>query len=244
MNGPASFATFTAIGLLVVGFSRLRWEALLLTIPAAMSLLLSSYRTAWISLAVGILFCTLFRATRVKASFVLVGLVVAVIVAATLTPFGDMISDRVASLGEGSKDGSAQERLDEFVTLWNQPDSSALGIGFTTTDAGSAGTMPVDGMIVACWLVMGIVVGLICLAALIWAALMTIWESFMDTSREAVVIGALGCGALIQLPLANITSSESGFLFWTFAVLLTSAPLTTAAAASCLNDPRGASPPS
>jgi hypothetical protein len=223
MNGPASFATFTAIGLLVVSFSRLRWEALLLLTPAAMSLLLSSYRTAWISLAIGILFCTLFSATRFKAGLVIVGLIVAVILAATLTPFGDMISERVSSLGEGSQDGSAQERLDEFVTLWNLPDSSVIGSGFTTTDAGSAGAMPIDGMLVACWLIMGMVVGLICLAALIGAALMPLWVAWRDRGQEAIVIGALGCGALVQLPLANLTSGESGFMFWTFAVLLSAA---------------------
>ena len=33
------------------------------------------------------------------------------------------------------------------------------------------------------------------------------------------MLGALGCGALVQLPLANLTSGEFGFLFWTFAVL-------------------------
>jgi hypothetical protein len=244
MNGPASFATFTAIGLLVVGFSRLRWEALLLLAPAAMALLLSSYRTAWISLAISILFCTLFSATRVKAGMVLVGLTVAVVLAATLTPFGDMIGDRVASLGEGSKDGSAQERLDEFVTLWNLPDSSLVGAGFTVTDAGSAGAMPVDGMIVACWLTMGIVVGLVCLAALVWSALLALWTALRDRTPESVVVGALGCGALIQMPLANVTSAENGFLFWTFVVLLTSASRVTAADGPRLDAPRAAARPS
>ncbi|WP_445489837.1 O-antigen ligase family protein [Rhodopseudomonas sp. RCAM05734] len=224
MNGPASFATFTAIGLIVVCFSRLRWELLLLVCPAAFALLLSSYRTAWISLAVGILFCLLFNTTRRKAGFILVGTVAVVVLAATLTPFGDMISDRFASLGEGAKDGSAQERMDEFVTLWNMPDSSLIGSGFTTTDVGSAGAMPVDGMIVACWLMMGIVVGLVCLTALVWAALTTLWVAWQDGGAEAIVIGALGCGALVRLPLANITSGENGFFFWTFAVLLSSAP--------------------
>jgi hypothetical protein len=37
------------------------------------------------------------------------------------------------------------------------------------------------------------------------------------------MIGALAMGALLQLPLANMTSGENGFFFWTFAVLLGSA---------------------
>ncbi|MDB5656690.1 MAG: hypothetical protein JWQ94_4303 [Tardiphaga sp.] len=221
MNSPASFATFSSIGLLLIFFSRLNWLSLLLAGPAVVGLLLSSYRTAWLSLAAGILFCLLFGSTRKKASIMLVGVVVAVILAATLTPFGDTIAERFSTLGEGTQDGSAQERLEEFVTLWNQWDSSAIGSGFTTTDAGTAGAMPIDGMIIACWLAMGIFFGVVCLGALVGAALTTVWTAWVDRSREAVIIGALGLGAMIQLPLANITAGENGFLFWSFVVLAT-----------------------
>ena len=64
----------------------------------------------------------------------------------------------------------AQERLEEYATLWSHPDSSLFGIGFTAGDVGSAGTMAVDGMIITCWLTMGIVVGILCLIALVCAA--------------------------------------------------------------------------
>jgi len=221
MNGPGSFATFVAIGLIIVCFSRLPSILLLLTGPAAFALLLSSYRTAWLSLAIGIMFAMLFGPTRRKAAVILIGIAVVVVLAATLTPFGDAIADRVATIGEGSKDGSAQERLDEFVTVWNQWDSSVIGSGFTSGDVGSAGTMPIDGMIVACWVAMGIVVGLICLAGLGLAILNPLLTAWYERSRESIIIGALACGALIQLPLANITSGENGFMFWTFAVLAT-----------------------
>jgi hypothetical protein len=63
-------------------------------------------------------------------------------------------------------------------------------------------------------------VGGFCLAALIWAAGNALAVAGSDPAPEAVVIGALALGALAQAPLANITSGENGFLFWTFAVLL------------------------
>ena len=63
MNAPASFATFMAAGLLLAGFLRPGWQALVMMLPAALGLLLSLYRTAWISLAAGVLFCLLFRST-------------------------------------------------------------------------------------------------------------------------------------------------------------------------------------
>jgi hypothetical protein len=220
MNAPASFATFTATGLLLIGFSRRLWPALL-AIPAALGLLLSLYRTAWISLAVSILFCLLFAGTRRRAGMILIGIGVAVLLAVLFTPFGDIVADRLSTLSEGTQDGSAQERLEEFVMLWSLPDSSLFGSGFTITDVGAAGTMPIDGMIIACWLSMGIMVGGFCLSALLWAVGNALAVAFTDPAPEAVVIGALALGALAQVPLANITSGESGFLFWTFAVLLT-----------------------
>ncbi|MGJ4927637.1 O-antigen ligase family protein [Bradyrhizobium sp. HKCCYLS2038] len=220
MNAPAVYATFTAAGLLLIAFGRRSWPALLLALPAGLGFLLSMYRTAWISLAVGLLFCLLFSQTRRRAGLILVGLAVAVVLAATLTPFGDVVADRLSSLSEGTKDGSAQERLQEFVTLWNLPDSSLFGTGFTITDVGAAGAMPVDGMIIACWLIMGIVVGGFCLAGLLWAIGNALASAWSDRSAEAVIVGALALGALVQLPLANITSGENGFLFWMSAALL------------------------
>jgi O-Antigen ligase len=219
MNSPASFATFTAIGLFMIGFSKRPWLALL-ALPAALGLLLSLYRTAWLSLALSILFCLLFSGTRRRAVVIVVGIGIAVLLAVLFTPFGDVVADRLSTLSEGSKDGSAQERMEEFITLWNMPDSSLFGTGFTTTDAGSAGAMPIDGMLVACWLSMGIIVGALCLTALCWAIGNAVAVAFIDPTPEAIVIGALALGALLQLPLANITSGENGFFFWTFAVLL------------------------
>lgn len=219
MNSPASFATFTAIGLFLISFSKRPWLALP-ALPAALGLLLSLYRTAWLSLAVSILFCLMFSGTRRRAGIILVGIGIAVLLAVLLTPFGDVVVERLSTLSEGSQDGSAQERLEEFITLWNLPDSSLFGSGFTITDVGAAGAMPIDGMIVACWLSMGIIVGAFCLTALCWAIGNAVAVTWTDPSSEAIVIGALALGGLLQLPLASITSGENGFFFWTFAVLL------------------------
>ncbi|MFE1602322.1 O-antigen ligase domain-containing protein [Methylobacterium sp. ID0610] len=218
MNAPASFATFTVAGLLLVGFLRPGRAALLAASPAALALLLSMYRTAWISLAAGLLFCLLFQATRRRAVGVLVGVAAAVAVAATLTPFGEVIGDRLATLGSGTGDDSARERLEQYVTLWNLPDSGLIGNGFTVTDVGSAGAMAIDGMIVSCWVTMGIVVGMICIAALLLAAGRAIAAAWGGRA-EAVVVGAMACGALVQIPLSNVASGELGVLFWIVAVL-------------------------
>ncbi|BBU62163.1 hypothetical protein MSC49_20980 [Methylosinus sp. C49] len=225
MNAPAGFATFTAVGLLLVWFRKSDWLSQIATAPAALALFLSLYRTAWISLVVAMLFCAAFRATRGRSFVMMFGLCAATIIALIATPFGESISARLATFSEGSRDGSARERLDQYFALWNLSDSSLIGAGFTTVDTGVAGSQPVDGMIIACWQSMGIVFGLICLFALIWVAVSAIVGALSDGHAASVMLGAFGAFFLVQLPLAGIGSGEAGFLFWTFmALALSSVP--------------------
>jgi hypothetical protein len=215
MNAPASYATFTATGLLLVGFLRPGWQALAATIPAALGLLLSLYRTSWITLVVTMLFCVLFQSTRKRALLTTIAIAGAAVAAVMLTPFGDVITSRLESLGSVSNDSSGSERLGEFLTLWNAPDSMVLGAGFTITDVGVAGAMPIDGQIISSWVTMGIPVGLVCLAAYIWTALWATSAAWRMPTREGVVLGALAFGALsIQMPLTSVSSGEVSALFW------------------------------
>jgi hypothetical protein len=218
LNGPASYATFTAAGLLLTFFLRRTWLSGLVMVPAFMGFLLSQYRTAWIALGIGVLFCLLFHTTRLRAGLVIVGAIGLALLALTIPPFSDVLADRLASFSQGGQDGSAQERLQQYITLWGLPGSSVIGRGFSTVDVGTAGAMPVDGMIIACWLAMGIPVGILCLFAFAWAACLPIFDALREQTAETVVIGAFGLGALAQIPLANLGSGELGVLFWSLIV--------------------------
>lgn len=220
LNGPASFATFTAIGILLVAMLRPFWAAVIVCGPAALALLLSQYRTAWLSLGLGLLFCLLFSATRARSGMIYAAMFLGGMFALAIPGFSDALIDRVQTLGDGSSDGSFQGRIEQFVILWNQPDSSLVGIGFTTGgDAGVAGSMAVDGMLIACWLGMGLVFGAICIAAFVWVCCRTMVNAGRSGRRDAVALGALGCGALLHIPLASLSSGELGFMFWTFAAV-------------------------
>ena len=210
MNAPAGFATFTAAGLLLVWFRKSDWLSQIATAPAALALFLSLYRTAWMSLVAAMLFCALFRSTRGRSFIMMFGVCAATIVALTATPFGESISARLATFSEGSRDGSARERIDQYSSLWNLPDSSLIGSGFTTVDTGVAGSQPVDGMIIACWQSMGIVFGLICLFGLVWVCVSAIVGAMSDGSVQKVLLGAFGVFFLAQLPLAGIGSGRGG----------------------------------
>jgi hypothetical protein len=223
-HAPAAFATFTAAGLLLVYVLRNSWLARLAMAPAVLALALSLYRTAWMSLAAGFLFCLLMPATRGRAGGAIALLAGAIVAALAFTPFGDVLADRFATFGNASNDGSGQERLAEFAYLWSLPGGGLFGIGFQSVDTGSAGAVPVDGMFAVCWSCMGIVAGLICLGVLFYTIAAATAPAFRNGSRESVVLGALGFGWLVQLPLACIASGELGFLFWTTTALAISMP--------------------
>jgi hypothetical protein len=228
MNGPASFATFTALGLLLVWYRKRAWWPQLLALPAALALFLSLYRTAWLSLLAAMAFCLFFKSTRGRTAPLVLGILAATVVAVTLTPFGDVIADRLSTFTEGSQDGSARERLEEYVQLWSQPDSSLTGVGFTTVDVGVAGSMAVDGIVIACWLSMGIVVGLVCLFALAWALGEVVAQAVRRRDADAALLGAFAVFFGVQLPLSAIVAGESGYLFWTFIALAFCTPKTGA----------------
>jgi hypothetical protein len=76
--------------------------------------------------------------------------------------------------------------------------------------------MPVDGTIVACWLYMGIVVGLICLFGLLWAMGEAMFGAMREGSEASVLLGSFGLFFLVEMPLAGIMSGEAGYLFWLF----------------------------
>jgi len=217
MHGPASFATFTSLGLLLVYFSRPTWLVHILMLPATLALLLSLYRTAWLSLSASILFSLIFPFTRAKAAGAVLVLAAAIVIALAWTPFGDVIADRFSTLMNASSDSSGEERMSEYWTLWSQPGGSLTGGGFSSGDTAVAGTPPADGMIVACWSAMGIVGGLFCLASVMWVIGAGVHTALAGRSPEATLLGAIACGWLVQLPLATITSGELGFLFWALA---------------------------
>ena len=223
-NSPAVFATFTAAGLLLVYVLRTGWLARFAMLPAVLALGLSLYRTAWISLGAGVLFCLLMPATRARAGGVVALLGGAIAVALIFTPFGDTLADRFATFGDASHDGSGRERLAEFAFLWSLPGSGLFGIGFQSIDTGTAGAVPLDGMIAICWACMGIVVGLVCLGSLFYVIGSGLARALREGTRESVVLGALACGWLVQFPLGCITSGELGFLFWTTSTLAVCLP--------------------
>lgn len=217
MNGPASFATFTGVGILLICFLRSPLVIVGSCSAPALSFMLSQYRTAWMALFVALVFCLLASSTRSRAALVFAAMVGAGLMALSIPPFSDVILERLETLGSGSQDGSLQERLDQFVMLWESPYSSVFGSGFTAVDVGVAGSMAIDGLIIECWLMMGMLVGGVCLFTISVTQVKMIGIAVGGRSRETTVAGALAIYAFFQIPFASLASGELGFLFWVMA---------------------------
>lgn len=219
MHAPAAFASFTATGIFLVYFlSKQRSLVLIVLIPAVIGLLLSLYRTAWLSLAASVMFCAFYPQTRKRAAIAAVTLAMLVLVALALTPFAAVISDRLATLGEVHDDSSLQERLEQFQTLWASDAAAIFGKGFSPTDVAVAGSRGTDGLIAVCWTSMGIVIGIVCLAAILHIIANAVGAA-QGQDKYGIILGALAVGQLVQLPFAAIASGELGFLFWMVAAL-------------------------
>jgi hypothetical protein len=164
------------------------------------------------------MFCAFYPQTRKRAVFAAATLAMLVVVALAFPPFEEAISDRLATLGDVHEDSSLQERLEQFDTLWTSDEAAIFGNGFSPADVAVAGARATDGFIAVGWTSMGVVVGTVCLATMLYIIANAVGAA-QGRDKPAIVLGALALGQLVQLPLAAIASGELGFLFWMLAAL-------------------------
>jgi hypothetical protein len=226
MNSPASFASFLVAGLLIFCFTRKGYVAAGVGVTAALALMLSQYRTAWIAMGIGLVMGALYPRTRAKATGIAVVGVVAAILAATAGgQIGDIISQRFETLQSGAQDGSAVERLSEYRDLYAMTEQYVWGKGLRMLQGDIPGLVALDGTIISVYLVMGILVGTVFLACLIWATIVAVGRVAYNDSPMRIATAAVVLGLCLMMPLEGITAGEFGFLFWTFtAIAIASKP--------------------
>ncbi len=223
LNSPASYAMFITCGLLLVMNARRGLLTLLLAAPACVGLLLSQFRTAWIGLAVGLLFFMMLPRTRRRSALFVVFLVAAVTVVATATPFADVVTKRLETLQSSpTEDGSGSARLEQGQYLLAHLDDFMLGYGLApqSADYHIQQAFAADGAIVISIVEMGLVVGTISLLALGWAGITAISRSWLVREPLVVAAGGIVAAQLIDVPLTGVTTGELGFLTWTFIAIL------------------------
>ncbi|MDP9096965.1 MAG: O-antigen ligase domain-containing protein [Pseudomonadota bacterium] len=219
MNAPAGYATFTAAALLLFGFGRARLSLLVAAAPSVLSLMLSTYRTAWIALAIGTVFGLFHRRTVRRAAMLLIAVPLLAAGVVLFSPAGDALSERLGTFSTVSDDASGMERLGEYAELLNTDGGTLIGNGFGNTDVMQAGAMAQDGQFVVSWYSMGLVVGIVNVASVLWLAVLAIQRAWRSDTPEGIAVAGIIAGMVVQMPLAVISASEIGFLFWSLAAI-------------------------
>ncbi len=219
MNAPAGYATFTAAGLLLVGFRKTRLWAVLAAAPSVLGLMLSMYRTAWIGLAIGVIVGLFHQETWRRAAILLIAVPVLGAGAIAFTPAGEALQERLQTFGSVTEDSSGLERLSEYADLLNADSGTLVGHGFGTVDVMQAGAKALDGQFIVSWFTFGLIAGIVGTVAVIWAGLQGARSAWRTGSLSGMTTAAVLLCLLVQLPLATISSSEIGFLFWSFAAI-------------------------
>lgn len=225
LNSPASYAMFITCGLLLVINARRGLLTLVLAAPACVGLLLSQFRTAWIGLAVGLVFFMVLPRTRRRSALFVVFLAAALTIVATATPFADVVTKRLETLQSSpTEDGSGSARLEQGQYLWDHLDEFILGYGLApqSADYRIQQAFAADGAVIISFVEMGLVVGTISLLALGWAGLVAISRSWLVREPLVVAAGGIVAAQLIDVPLTGVTTGELGFLTWTFIAILIS----------------------
>ncbi len=225
MNSPASFGTYAACGVLLFGFCRKGWQALGLALLVAPGLLFTYYRTAWISLVLGIGYCALFGRTRERAGLIAITIVIATVLAAFNADFGDAVMERLGTLtGSVADDGSGKARLGQLFEIYRLVDGMAFGLGFASLATPFNGVDAADGEIVTSIIAMGVLVGTVYLMGLVWCCVQALVRVAGSRDPRLIVTGAVIVGMISSIPLTSVTSGEIGLLLWMFVGLATAQP--------------------
>lgn len=219
MNAPAGYATFTAAALLLFGFRKARLSLLFAAAPATLGLMLTMYRTAWIGLAAGIVLGLFNRRTRGRATLLLLAVPLIGAAVVSFTPAGEALQQRLQTIGAVADDASGQERLGEYSALLNADDGTLIGHGFGNVDVLQAGSLALDGQFIVCWSAMGLVGAMICTLSVLWAGVQAMRWAWRSENLSGLAVTGIMAALLAQIPLAVISSSEIGFLFWSLAAI-------------------------
>lgn len=232
MNSAASLGHFALAAILLLAFVRRDLISLLLCVPILAGLMLSSYRTAWIGLALGIGGCGLNVGTRARAGLVAVCGAAAIAAIIATTSFGDDVVDRFSTLASLGDDGSGQARTGDLGVLLDHAGELLVGLGLgglgpfgdMQPRVSAAPTSASDGIVISSVLTMGLGAGCLYMLGLVWAALQRLAGALRAQDFRLVAAGAIVLANVAMLPLTDVTRGEIGFVFWAFLGIVTSSP--------------------
>lgn len=221
LNSAGVLALVLACGLLILVQSR-RKLAPVAAVVGSVSLLLTLGRSAWLTLAIGLILLLILMPWKVIRVVAIPGLAVFMVFSvASLGTARDVIGDRFSSFKRLQEDASAGDRMSGAIRagqlLLNQPQGYGLGVpedliandgSFSLNDNGLA-----NG-----FLALGLLPGLLyfgCLAFLLVQSCRNLQQKPPGIRVAAVAAVAIAA----QLPLDTVYLGPTGVLLWMFSTL-------------------------
>jgi hypothetical protein len=220
MNSPQVFAAFCASGLLIAMRSHLKIRYL--AVPAGfISLVLSLSRTAWMGLALGIVYLFFLTTNRQRIRIVAVaGCCLIVSLAALQIPeVNSVVTMRVNSLTDPRHDDSYEARVHDYNTVVQTMIDNPFGHGLSADPSAGDQSAPAgavaqqDSSITATLFSLGL------LGTMIFAlGLLVLGFGIFSVhgAASAALIGprAVLVSIAVEAPFNNVISGPVGFLLW------------------------------
>lgn len=209
MNDRGTFAIFMMAGLLLL-FSQP--EAVNLPVSGAglLSLLLTTVRTSWIGLLLGIIAMMASVKSSIQMRLILILLLTTLfsLPLMTMEPFSGRIQDRIESFSNLEEDTSFQERGSIYEDQLNHAltNFAGDGIGGGTGDSGFLTTLLQLGLLGVIFYWGGIIMMILDL----FKTRLNRLDSFASTAR-AIVLSTIS-----MLPIGNLLDGVDGMIFWSF----------------------------
>ncbi len=217
MNSPQVFAAYCAGGLLIALRSHLKIRYL--AVPAGfISLVLSLSRSAWMGLAVGIIYLFLLITNRQRVRIVAVAgcCLIASLAAMQVPEVNSIVSMRFNSLSDPQHDSSYEARVHDYNAVVQTMIDNPFGHGLSA-DAGSAdqsapasAVSQQDSSITACLFSLGLLGSTIFVLGLLLLG----FGSFRKHGRSSALTStrAILLALALEAPFNNVISGPVGFL--------------------------------
>lgn len=224
MNSPGPFGSTVAAGLLLLmgarGRGGLRWAAIAL---GSAGLLLSMVRTAWLSLILGVVVLVLLapRGQRGRMLGALVGLGVVAALATAVLPSGDVMVERMGSMGNLQEDHSFQARLNFWGVVsqsFTDPVGGGMGSAGVAAKLTAGDTFDFDNGIANVPFVLGWPGGIAFTLGVMLLTLRACRTLLAARARGAepfpVAALAVALSILAMMVSSNMLLGMTGMLFW------------------------------
>ena len=214
LNAPQVLGAFMSLGIFVAYRSRIPWRWLAMA-AGFVGLVLSSARSAWVALAVALLYYVLRGTARERSRMiVMAGAATVLLIGLSQMPVvGESLTARFASLTDGQHDDSAADRSETYGRVLAEIASSPFGRGIGVDDGVEDAEH--DSSIVNMVLCLGVFGSIVFLAGLgVMTAKVLLPKRRL---RDSPLLAVQACLVFVwaEVPLNNVLSGPIAFLMWT-----------------------------